>query len=63
MLLEGQLACKTEWWDAGVVICLGRGADVRMAQLMSLPLNVSLAPVNPDWFYLWFYLSGTGSPG
>jgi len=28
-------------WDAGVVICLGRGADLHMAQLMSLPLTVS----------------------
>jgi len=34
--------CKiTEWWDAGVVVCLGRGADLHMAQLMPLPLTVS----------------------
>jgi len=34
---EGHPACKkTEWWGAGVVICLGRGADLHMAQLMSL---------------------------
>ena len=46
---EGHLACKkTEWWDAGMVMCLGQGADLCMAQLMQL----SLAPVNPDWFYL-----------
>jgi len=32
---------KTEWWGAGVVICLKRGAGLHMAQLMSLPLNVS----------------------
>jgi len=39
---EGHPACKkTEWWDAGVVICLERGADLHMAQLMSLPLTVS----------------------
>jgi len=51
-------ACrKTEWWDAGVAICLGRGADLHMAQLMPLPLT--FATVNPDWFYL----SGTASPG
>jgi len=32
---EGHPACKkTEWWDAGVVICLERGADLHMAQLM-----------------------------
>jgi len=30
---EGHTARKkTEWWDAGVVICLGRGADFHMAQ-------------------------------
>jgi len=23
---------KTEWWDAGVVICLERGADLHMVQ-------------------------------
>jgi len=32
---------KTEWWGAGVDICLELGADLRMAQLMPLPLNVS----------------------
>ena len=39
---EGHPACKeTEWWGTGVVICLERGADLHMAQLMPLPLNVS----------------------
>jgi len=39
---EGHLACKkTEWWAAGMVICLERGADLHMAQLMPLPLTVS----------------------
>ena len=39
---EGHLACKkTEWWCVGVVICLERGADLHMAQLMPLPLTVS----------------------
>jgi len=39
---EGHPACKkTEWWDAGVVICLERGADLHMSQLMPLPLTVS----------------------
>ena len=32
---------KTEWWGAGVVICLERDADLRMAQLMPLPIIVS----------------------
>ena len=39
---EGHPACKKlEWWDAGMVICLERGADLHMAQLMPLPLTVS----------------------
>jgi len=39
---EGHPACKkTEWWGAGVVICLERGSDLHMAQLMPLPLTVS----------------------
>jgi len=39
---EGHPACKkTEWWGAGMVICMEQGADLHMAQLMPLPLNVS----------------------
>jgi len=39
---EGHLACKKlEWWGAGMVICLERGADLHMAQLMPPPLTVS----------------------
>jgi len=39
---EGNPACKkTEQWGAGVVICLERGADLHVAQLMPLPLTVS----------------------
>ena len=39
---EGHPACtKLEWWGAGVVNCLEQGADLRMAQLMPLPLTVS----------------------
>ena len=56
---EGHPACKkTEWWGAGMVICLEWGADLHMAQLMPLPLTVScfskiqigftfLVPVHP----------------
>jgi len=41
-LQEGHPACKkTEWWCAGVVLCLERDADLHMAQLMPLPLTVS----------------------
>jgi len=39
---EGHLVHKkTEWWGAGMVICLELGADLRMAQLMPLPLTLS----------------------
>ena len=38
---EHPVCKKTEWWGAGVVICLEQGADLHMAQLMPLPLTVS----------------------
>jgi len=39
---EGHPACKkTEWWVAGVVICLAQRAQLHTAQLMPLPLTVS----------------------
>jgi len=39
---EEHLACKKlEWWGAGVVICLKRGADLHTAPLMPVPLTVS----------------------
>ena len=43
MLLVGRQEghVKTEWWGTGMVICLERGADLHMAQLMPLPLTVS----------------------
>ena len=40
----GHPACKKlngGWWGAGVVMCLERGADLHMAQLMPLLLTVS----------------------
>jgi len=47
---------KTEWWDAGVVMCLGQGADLHMAQLIPLPLNISCSSksrlVLPFWCQL-----------
>jgi len=56
---KGIRPVKTEWWDAGIVICLERGADLHTAQLMPLPLTVScfsriqigftfLVPAHPD---------------
>ena len=57
---------KTEWWDAGMVMCLSQGADLHMAWLMHCH-SLSLAPVNPDWFYLpgftFVVLAHPGSPG
>jgi len=41
-----------------MVICLGRDADLHMPSWCHCH-SLSLAPVNPDWFYL----SGTSSPG
>jgi len=38
---QGIRPVKTEWWGAGMVICLERGADLFTAQLMPLPLTVS----------------------
>ena len=32
---------KTEWWGAGMVICLERCADLHKVQRMPLPLTVS----------------------
>jgi len=49
---KGIWPVKTEWWGAGYLSV--EGADLHMAQLMPLPLTtVSLAPVNPDWLYLY----------
>ena len=55
--LEGHPACKkTEWWGAGVVICLERDADLHMVQLMPLH-SLSVASVKsrlvlPFWHRL-----------
>ena len=38
---KGIQPVKKEWWGAGMVICLERGANLHMAQLMLLPLTVS----------------------
>jgi len=49
---EGHPACKkTEWWGAGVVICLQLGADLHMAQLMPLPLTSTGCTLAPSSKY------------
>jgi len=55
---EGHPACKkTEWWDAGMVICLERGADLHMAQLMPLPLTVSCSSKTQIDLPFWYWLT------
>ena len=53
---EGHPTCKNWVVGAGVVICLERGADFHMAQLMPLPLTVScfskIRLVLPFWYQL-----------
>jgi len=44
------------------VYCLGQGADLHMAQLMSLPLIVSCSSKSRLVLPEWFYLSGAGLP-
>ena len=60
---EGHPACKkTEWWGAGVVICLKRGADLHMAQLMTMPLTVCcFSKIQIGFTFL--VLADPGSPG
>ena len=52
----------TEWWGTGVVICLQRGADLHMAQLMPLPLTVSCSSEIQIGFN-FLVLAHPGSPG
>ena len=53
---------KTDWWGAGVVICLEWGADLHMAQLTPLPLTVSCFSKIPIGF-TFLVLAQLGSPG
>jgi len=50
---------KIEWWGAGVVVSLERGADLHMAQMMPLPLTVSCF----SKIQIGFIFSGTSSSG
>ena len=60
---EGHPACKKlKWWGAGMVICLERGADLHMAQLMPLSLTVScFSKIQIGFTFL--VLAHPGSPG
>jgi len=50
-----------EWWDAGMVICLGRGSDLHIAQLMPLPLTLLLQQIQIGFTLL--VPAHPGSPG
>jgi len=59
---KGIRPAKTEWWGAGMVICLERGADLHMAQLMPLSLAVScFSRIQIGFTFL--VPAHTGSPG
>jgi len=51
-----------EWWGSGAVICLGRGADLHIAQLVPLPPTVSsFSKIQIGFTFL--VLAHLGSPG
>ena len=54
---KGIRPVKTEWWGAGMVICLERGADLHMAQLMPLPLTVSCFSKIQIGLPFWYWLT------
>jgi len=57
-----RLVKKTEWWGAGMVICLEQGADLLMAQLMPLLLTVScFSKIQSGFTFL--VPADLGSPG
>ena len=59
---KGIRSKKTGWWGAGVIICLERGPDLHMAQLMPLPLTVScFSKIQIDYTFL--VPAHPGSPG
>jgi len=60
---EGHPACKkTEWWGAGMVVCLEQDENLHMAQLMPLPLTVScFGKIQIGFTFL--VLPHLGSPG
>jgi len=58
---KGIQPVKTEWWGAGVVICLERGADLHMAQLMPLSLaSAKSRLVLPFWCPLTWVVPDKG---
>ena len=59
---KGIRSVKTEWWGAGMVISLQRGADLHMVQLIPLPLTIScFSKIQIGFTFL--VLAHPGSPG
>jgi len=59
---KGIWPVKTEWWGAGMVICLELGADLHLAQLMPLPLTLScFSKIQTGFTFL--VLAYPGNPG
>jgi len=55
---KGIRPVKTEWWGAGMVICLERGVNLHMAQLMPLPLAVSgFSKIQIVFLPFWYWLT------
>jgi len=52
----------TEWWGAGIVISLERGADLHITQLMPLPLTISCSSKSRLVLSQWFCFSCAGLP-
>jgi len=65
-LQEGHPACKNRVVGTGVVVCLERGADLHMAQLMPLPLPLTVSCFSkiyidlPFWYRLTWVVPGKG---
>ena len=54
---KGIRPVNTEWWGAGMVICLERGADLHTAQLMPLPLTALASVKSRFVFPFWYWLT------
>ena len=54
---KGIRPVKTDWWGAGVVVCLEQGAHLHMAQLMPLPLTGSCFSKIQIGLPFWYWLT------
>jgi len=59
---KGIRLVKTEWWGAGMVICLEQGAGLHITKLMPLPLTISCSSKSRLVLPEWPCISGAGLP-